>query len=95
LPFREDAIAECTLHLAKKWLGCGSGLCTLIRPKKKDGQEYSEPGFKKCSVPQNSVSDPDSLSPDPDLVFQAEYRSGSGFDPDPDPIRIQGFDDQK
>jgi hypothetical protein len=36
-----------------------------------------------------SVSDPDSLSPDPDPAFLAEYRSGSG------PIRIQGFYDQK
>ncbi len=25
-----------------------------------------------------SVSDPDSLSPDPDLAFYAEYQSGSG-----------------
>jgi hypothetical protein len=31
--------------------------------------------------------DPDSLNPDPDLAFQINQ--------DPDPIQIQGFDDQK
>jgi hypothetical protein len=29
------------------------------------------------------VSDPDSLIPDPDPAFYAEYRSGSGSNPDP------------
>ncbi len=41
------------------------------------------------------VSDPYSFdtdpNPGPDLAFQAEYRSGTGSNPD----RIQGFDDQK
>ncbi len=41
------------------------------------------------------VADPHSFhpDPDPDPAFQAEYRSGSNTDPDP--IRIQGFKDQK
>jgi hypothetical protein len=34
--------------------------------------------------------DPDSLNPDPDPVFQVN----SDTDPDLDPIRIQGFDEQ-
>jgi hypothetical protein len=37
------------------------------------------------------VADPHSFDPDPDLTFQAEYRT----DQDPDPIRIQNFDDHK
>ncbi len=32
---------------------------------------------------EGSVSDPNSLSPDPDTAFLAEYRSGSAFNPDP------------
>jgi hypothetical protein len=34
--------------------------------------------FKK-----NSVSDPYSFDTDPDPAFQAEYRTGSGSNPDP------------
>jgi hypothetical protein len=41
----------------------------------------------------NRVADPHSFHPDPDPAFQAEYRSGSNTNPDP--IRIQGFNDQK
>ncbi len=55
--------------------------------------------FNEDNCAQISVSDPDSLSPhpDPDPTFWVEYRSGygSGSNPVPDPIRIQGFDDQK
>jgi len=62
----------------KAYTGYGSRICSLS-PKKKVGQEYSEPSSKKSYVPlpQTRVSDPDSLSPDPDTTFQAEYRSGS------------------
>ncbi len=37
--------------------------------------------------------DPYSFFPDPDTEFEAGDQSGSN--PDPDPIRIQGFNDQK
>ncbi len=40
-----------------------------------------------------SVADPHSFHPDPDPAFWAEYRSESNTFPDP--IRIQGFNDQK
>jgi hypothetical protein len=43
---------------------------------------------KKLPV-SSSVLDPDSLSPGPVTTFSAECQ------PDPDPIRNQGFDDQK
>jgi hypothetical protein len=46
------------------------------------------------TVPSSRVADPHSFHPDPDPAFQAEYRSGSGSNTDPDPIRIQGFYDQ-
>ncbi len=39
------------------------------------------------------VSDPHSFDPDPDPAFEAGDRSGSGSNPDP--IRIQDFNDQK
>jgi hypothetical protein len=39
------------------------------------------------------VVDPYSFFPDPDTEFEAGDQSGSN--PDPDPIRIQGFNDQK
>jgi hypothetical protein len=44
---------------------------------------------------KSRVADPHSFHPDPDPApaFQAEYRSGSNTDPDP--IRFQGFKDQK
>jgi hypothetical protein len=43
------------------------------------------------------VADPHSFHPDPDPApaFLDEYRSGSGSNKDPDPIRNQGFKDQK
>jgi hypothetical protein len=41
------------------------------------------------------VADPHSFHPDPAPAFYAEYRSGSGSNTDPDPIRIQGFKEQK
>ncbi len=41
------------------------------------------------------IADPHSFHPDPDPAFYAEYRSGSGFNSDPDPIQVQGFNDQK
>jgi hypothetical protein len=41
------------------------------------------------------VADPHSFHPDPDPAFEAEYRSGSESNTDPDLIRIQGFNVQK
>jgi hypothetical protein len=41
------------------------------------------------------VADPHSFHPDPDPAFKDEYRSGSNTNSDADPIRIQGFNDQK
>jgi hypothetical protein len=48
--------------------------------------------FVKCSV-----SDPYSFFPDPDPEVEAggQYGSGYGSGSNPDPIRIQGFNDQK
>jgi hypothetical protein len=50
---------------------------------------------KNFYVPETRVSDPCSFFPDPDPAFEAGDQSVSGSNPDPDPIRIQGFNDQK
>ncbi len=63
-----------------------SGLCLCI---------FNCLAPKSCQTPlilsKISIVDPDWLNPDPGPTFQVN----PNLDKDPDPIRIQGFDDQK
>ncbi len=58
-----------------------------LAPSRQQGQDCHSSSL------HNNVTGPYSFVTNPDLdpAFQAEYC----IDPDPDPIRIQGFDDQK
>jgi hypothetical protein len=58
---------------------------------------WSEALDVEISLVLDSVSDPYSFFPDPDPEVEAgdQYGSGYGSGSNPDPIRIQGFNDQK